>query len=74
MVLDLALAGFAHDLAYAFDHVAEAASQTGLATRKLAAIGVDRETIFVRGISGFVKWTDLTFFYKSGIFEALSSC
>lgn len=70
MMLDLALTCLAHDLAHAFNHMAKATSQTRLTAGELTAIGVNRETTFVRCIGGFVKRTDLTFFHKSGIFEA----
>ena len=70
VVFDLAFTRLAHDLAHAFNHVAKAAGQTRLPARELAAIGINRETAFVRGIGGFVKRTDLTFFAKPGIFEA----
>jgi hypothetical protein len=68
---DLPLPGPPHDLTGRFDDVPKA---TGAADRLsggyLAAIGIDRKTAFIGGVDRIVKGSDLTFFAKTGIFEA----
>lgn len=68
---DLALPCPPHDLAGRFDDMPKS---TGAANRLpggyLTAIGIDWKTAFVGGVNRIVKGSDLTFFAKTGIFEA----
>jgi hypothetical protein len=68
---DLPLPCPPHDLTGRFDDVPKATGAADrLSGRYLTAIGIDRETAFVGGINRIVKGSDLTFFAKTGIFEA----
>ena len=68
---DLALPCPPHDLTGRFNNVSKATSATNwLPGRYLTAIGINRKTAFVGSVNRIVKWTYLTFFAKTGIFEA----
>ena len=68
---DLALPCPSHDLTGRFNDMPKTTGATNrLPGRYLTAIGINRKTAFVGGVNRIVKWTNLTLFAKTGIFEA----
>lgn len=68
---DLPLPGPSHDLTGRFNDMPKPTGATNRLTgRYLTAIGVNGKTAFVGGVNRIVKGSDLTFFAKTGIFEA----
>lgn len=68
---DLPLPCPSHDLTGRFNDMPKATGTANrLPGRYLTAIGINRKTTFVGGVNRIVKGPDLTFFAKTGIFEA----